>query len=128
MSTPDPKFFWRVTPPGARKTHLTSYEQGKGSGLVALCGTPISQDKRLRAPSEKISTPRGNECQACLRWAGFITEKVKRLPKTKSLKDQRMDAFIAFIKMIGKYKQMDVKVRDNAILAAWQMIHNPPSL
>src|SRR6185295_6670749 len=115
--------FWRVTPSGARKSHLTQYEQGKGSGTIALCGTPISQDKRFRAPSEKITAPLGNECQACLRMAGFITANSKppRKVKSKSVLEQRMDAFNAFVKVLAKYK-IDADIQNRALLAAWDII------
>jgi len=55
--------------------------------------------------------------------AGFITANSKppRKVKSKSVLEQRMDAFNAFVKVLAKYK-IDADIQNRALLAAWDII------
>jgi hypothetical protein len=114
--------FWRVSVKGARKAHLTLYEQGRGSGDVALCGKQLPADQR-RAASSAITTPMGNECHICLQWAGFAIKRTPVPPKVKSQQDEKYRLLTNFIRDIGKTK-LNTAGKRTAIEMAIQLLRD----
>jgi hypothetical protein len=62
--------YWRVKVKGGRRFHLTAVFEGHGPQPIALCGQPLSEEKRSQPTPRTVVSPIGDECEECLYQSG----------------------------------------------------------
>ena len=91
---------------GGRKTHLTHYVEGSGTGIISLCGKPL--DERP-SRSEVMASPTPADCQACLKIAGFVQKSASK-HKIETPQERRMRIFTHTVKYIPAGYTQDQKI------------------
>jgi hypothetical protein len=88
--------YWRVIVKGGRKAHLTPFVKGRGSGDLALCQKSLPEHARTRGSVGTVFVPHGDECDKCLRVAGF-----KKRPELTLEQQREIERYRAMAKIPG---------------------------